>query len=236
MSNKGQYAKFPFISGDNLNEATPFTPTTTSSTNQIRDSIISNCTTKSDGTADAELAAAADSLLQLYADDPVVGSPSETGNETFGFSSQYKRNSALTGDLMFHSVRRLWTQKAVQTGVKAPGYLFTGPRPVFIAPNLGAPLVPYGLELDYLFGRLSSARGSSTDIALADKMMDYWISFATSLDLKDGKGTPGPVWPEYTASDAFLLQLNANDVTTITDAHKNAGIEFMYNNVVLFRH
>jgi len=41
------------------------------------------------------LAAATRRILQLYPDDPVQGSPFNTGNETFGLSSQFKRHSAI---------------------------------------------------------------------------------------------------------------------------------------------
>ncbi|KAI3619517.1 extracellular triacylglycerol lipase precursor [Moniliophthora roreri] len=92
MYAKGQFARIPFISGTNLDEATPFTPTATSSSDTIRNGIISNYTTNSD---DPALQAAADQLLQLYPDVPALGSPFNTGNETFGLSSQYKRSAAI---------------------------------------------------------------------------------------------------------------------------------------------
>ena len=36
-----------------------------------------------------------DRLLQLYPDDPTVGSPFGTGNETFGMPSSFKRQAAI---------------------------------------------------------------------------------------------------------------------------------------------
>ncbi|ESK83760.1 extracellular triacylglycerol lipase precursor [Moniliophthora roreri MCA 2997] len=233
MYTKGQFSKIPFISGNNLDEGTLFAPTTTSSSDTIRNDIISNYTTNSDGSGNAELQAAADQVLQLYPDVPALGSPFNTGNETFGLSSQYKRFAAITGDLLFHSVRRLWTKAAVQAGVKGYGYLFTGPRLAIVPPQLG---VSHALELLYVFGLVPLAGGSSLDIALSLKMMDYWISFATILDPNDGKGESRPAWPQYATSNPSILEFNTNNVTAIPDNYRANGIDFINSNPVLFRH
>ena len=46
-------------------------------------------------TSQQALEGVADELLELYPDDPTVGSPFGTGNELFGLPSSYKRRSAL---------------------------------------------------------------------------------------------------------------------------------------------
>ncbi len=63
--------------------------------------------------------------MQLYPDNPALGSPFGTGNETFGFSSQYKRAAALLGDASFQGPRREWIQAASSAGVTTFGYHFT---------------------------------------------------------------------------------------------------------------
>ncbi|KAL5518410.1 hypothetical protein ACEPAH_92 [Sanghuangporus vaninii] len=41
-------------------------------------------------------------------------------------------------------------------------------------------------------------------------MIDYWISFATSLDPNDGLGnSTRPLWSEYTTTSQSVLQLNS---------------------------
>ena len=45
---------------------------------------------------DAQLDAAIDYLFKLYPDDPVLGSPFGTGNETFGLPTAYKRVAAMS--------------------------------------------------------------------------------------------------------------------------------------------
>lgn len=45
-----------------------------------------------------------------------------------------------------------------------------------------AALVPHGSEIAYVFG-------GTTDSSLSNIMMDYWLSFASSLTPNDGRGT-----------------------------------------------
>ena len=40
-------------------------------------------------------------LLELYPDDPALGSPFGTGNNTFGAGAEYKRAAAIIGDVAF---------------------------------------------------------------------------------------------------------------------------------------
>ena len=63
-------------------------------------------------------------LLQLYPNDPALGSPFGTGNNTFGLNSEYKRMSAIFGDVSFQSLRRTWIQTASAAGVSTFGYVF----------------------------------------------------------------------------------------------------------------
>lgn len=43
-----------------------------------------------------QLSSAIDQLLQLYPDIPALGSPYNTGNETFGLGSGYKRAASIS--------------------------------------------------------------------------------------------------------------------------------------------
>lgn len=117
--------------------------------------MISNYTTSA--VPAKKLKLAAEKLVQLYPDVPALGSPFNTGNETFGLSSQYKRLAAISahysifllsrtaaantplivGDLMLQSQRRAWIQAADKFGVKTFGYLFTDPAPPIAPPTLG---------------------------------------------------------------------------------------------------
>ncbi len=69
-----------------------------------------------------------DKILALYPDDPAQGSPYGTGNETFGHTAAWKRATAISGDIEFHSKRREWIREASKTGVKSFGYVFADPQ------------------------------------------------------------------------------------------------------------
>jgi len=107
------------------------------------------------------------------------------------------------GDLSFQSQRRSWIQTASRAGVKTFGYLFTQPQPnsnpaiggmthlTFTAQHVDVVhfrLVSHGSEVTYVYGAPSDQSASS--LHLSSIMIDYWVSFATSLDPNDGRGNP----------------------------------------------
>ncbi|KAK7041835.1 hypothetical protein VNI00_009124 [Paramarasmius palmivorus] len=224
----GTFAKLPFIAGTNLDEG-PASPTFNYSTENLRNYIIANLTPPY--VSEAELKKAADRILQLYPDVPALGSPFNTGNETFGLPTGYKRLAAIYGDVAFQSQRRLWQQTAANAGVKSFGYLFTQPNDIIPQPVLG---VPHGLELLFVYGGAFPFGISAIKLSIA--MMDYWLSFATSLNPNDGKGFPRPTWPQYTSEHQVLLQLNGNNITAIPDTFRKEQIDFINQNPVTFAH
>jgi acetylcholinesterase len=61
--------------------------------------------------------------------------------------------------------------------------------------------VSHSTDKPYLFGDCQPKCTS-----LSEMMMDYWLSFATSLDLNDGKGSSRPGWNVYATKNATILQ------------------------------
>ncbi|KAL0947591.1 hypothetical protein HGRIS_013680 [Hohenbuehelia grisea] len=226
---KGKFARLPFISGTNLDEGTVFSPSNVNSTEQVRQAIIASFTPSPLGPE--SLSNAADRLLELYPDVPALGSPFGTGNETFGLSSQFKRIAALQGDLGFHSQRRFWTQTAANAGVKTFGYHFTDPQ-------TGSPQdgVSHGSEVFYVYGALALTGGTPSAIKLSSVMIDYWVSFATSLDPNDGKGNPRPNWEQYTPKNKAVIQLNGANTTMIPDTYREEQISFINSIPLVFHH
>jgi len=47
-------------------------------------------------------------------------------------------------------------------------------------------LVPHGSEINYVYGEPDDQSASS--LRISKLMIDYWVSFATSLNPNDGKG------------------------------------------------
>ncbi|KAJ7579027.1 esterase 1 [Mycena floridula] len=247
---KGHFARLPFIAGTNLDEGTLFVPPTVNyTTDVINGLLLSNFSPSVAQISPSTLAASATKLLELYPDDPSLGSPFNTGNETFGLSTGYKRVSALQGDLSFQSQRRLWIETAAKAGVKTFGYLFTEPQPS-AAPRLG---VEHGSEIVFVYGSVAVDPTASVSARqLSATMTDYWISFATSLDPNDGKGIPRAKWEQYTPNnkvcrqllrDTFiddlfqvLIQLNGANTTTIPDNYREEQIAFINSDPLVFHH
>ncbi|KAG6867180.1 hypothetical protein C0993_005992, partial [Termitomyces sp. T159_Od127] len=96
---KGQFARVPFITGTNLDEGTLFTPFTINSEQQVHDSIIANFSPPI--VTAQQLEATAEKLIELYPDIPALGSPFNTGNETFGLSSVFKQAAAIDSKFSF---------------------------------------------------------------------------------------------------------------------------------------
>ncbi|KAK0499037.1 extracellular triacylglycerol lipase precursor [Armillaria luteobubalina] len=224
---KGQFATIPFISGTNLDEGTLGLSTTTNFTDEnIKDFIQTTYSAFPPYLSDAIL----DRLLELYPDDPSLGSPYGTGNETFGLPVGWKRVASMTGDLTFDAQRRTWTQTAAEAGVKAYGYQFTQNSSMSSA-ELG---VPHASEVDFVYGQLNSSSEPASSILLSEMMVDYWVSFVTSLDPNDGLGTSRPFWPQYTPENEVLLQLNGDNTTVIPDDYRKEAIEFLRDNADAF--
>ncbi|KAK0454485.1 extracellular triacylglycerol lipase precursor [Armillaria borealis] len=197
----GRFAKLPFISGTNLDEgmvlAAPILDFTES---RIRNYIAANFSPP------AIPNRVLDRFLQLYPDNPILGSPYGTGNQTFGLPSGYKRLASMYGDLMFDSPRRYWTQTAVRAGVKAYGYQFT--QRLSTTPAMFG--VPHTSELDFVYGLLGTLNESVSSNVLSETMIDYWVSFATSLDPNDGLGTSRKFSAVLTYANDFLSPLRTS--------------------------
>ncbi|KAG6867645.1 hypothetical protein C0993_012828 [Termitomyces sp. T159_Od127] len=121
---KGQFARVPFITGTNLDEGTLFTPFTINSEQQVHDFIIANFSPPI--VPAQKLETTAEKLVELYPNIPALGSPFNTGNETFGLSSGLDDTE---GDVAFQAQRRNFNQVAANAGLQSHGYLFTEPQP-----------------------------------------------------------------------------------------------------------
>ncbi|KAJ7728940.1 esterase 1 [Mycena maculata] len=250
---EGKFTRLPFIAGTNLNEGTYFATPLVNSTNMIRSYLIANYTSPT--VPAQQLSSAIEELLELYPDIPALGAPFNTGNDTFGLSSQWKRFAAIMGDLLFISERCAWIQAASERGVKTFGYLFDDPgaQPI-AAPNFSAPPPPQGTldEIPYVYGIVPLFGGTAAAVNLSTHMIDYWVSFAMSLDPNDGLGSnqmlfpdiydhhptddhfQGPAWSQYTCDDQHLLQLNSVNLTMIPDDYRVEQMGFINSHAEVF--
>jgi hypothetical protein len=125
---KGRLARLPFIAGTNLDEGTLFVvpPAPLAlSESFITENLIANYSPPVVSLQTLE--SHVQSLLKLYPDIPALGSPFNTGNDTFGLGSIFKQWAAIFGDLHFTSQRRFWSQTFSKADITTYGYLFTEP-------------------------------------------------------------------------------------------------------------
>ncbi|KAJ7742577.1 extracellular triacylglycerol lipase precursor [Mycena metata] len=221
---RGQFAKLPFISGTNLGTRGDIT---INSTEEILESLV---VMASPSVSASKLESAVETVLGMYPDIPALGSPFNTGNNTFGLSSQYKRTAAIGGDIDFTSQRRFWIETAANAGVKTFGYLFTQPQPT-LPPSFG---ISHGSEIPYVYG--APADTSASAILISRLMTDYWVSFATSLTPNDGLGIPRPEWTQFTPQNKAVIQLNGANVTMIPDDFRAEQMAFINSDPVIWRH
>ncbi|THV00777.1 extracellular triacylglycerol lipase precursor [Dendrothele bispora CBS 962.96] len=230
---EGHFSKLPFIAGANQDEGTLFANNFTYTTELLETVLKANY---SPPLVPAQmLDSSITRLLELYPDVPALGSPFNTGNETFGKIPGFKRAAALFTDLAFQSQRRSLSQTVSNAGVKTYAYLFTQPQPNF-APSLGGKFsckLSFS-ELGYVYG--TTMNSTPSDLRLSLNMIDYWVSFATSLDPNDGLGSPRPVWSQYTPDNQVVLQLNGDNTTLIPDDYRKEGIDFINSMPLVWHH
>jgi len=92
--------------------------------------------------------------------------------------------------------------------------------------------VTHGAELKYVYGGL--ADGTPPSMNLSISMIDYWVSFATSLDPNDGHGSERVAWPQYTPDNEVLLQLHGDNITAIPDDYRKEQIDFIQSTQIVW--
>ncbi|KAK6996541.1 carboxylic ester hydrolase [Favolaschia claudopus] len=238
---KGKFARLPFITGANLDEGTFLTPPTVNSTADVEAVLMSNYTTPT--IPSTQLKAAICELMKLYPDNPALGSPFNTGNATFSLSPQWKRLTAIVGDIWFHSQRRALMQAAAKFGVKNYGYLLTDPgAPAIGEPTIGPTGNPAALgvshtaDLLYIFGLNAAFGRPASAQALGVQMIDYWVSFANNLDPNDGRGSARPMWSQYSSNNQKIIELTSVNMSMIPDNYREGQIDFINSHAAVFSH
>ncbi|TFY71898.1 hypothetical protein EVG20_g1117 [Dentipellis fragilis] len=221
----GAGPRIPFMSGTVLDEGTSFTPTIVSSQDQIEEFVEAQFSPSALGPA--ALNTTLVKLLSLYPEDPAAGSPFFTGNNTFGLSPSYKRATSLVTDLTFLALRRFYGDIAASRGIKMYSYWFTNPQ-LENPPQVG---VTHASEIRYVYGVPPAGNPGAANLSL--NMVDYWVSFATSLTPNDGKGSKRPTWELYESKSKRVMMLNATSKMIDDDFHVNQTKFLDLNNTLV---
>ncbi|KAL7419296.1 hypothetical protein Q5752_006133 [Cryptotrichosporon argae] len=218
----GAYAKLPFITGNNLDEGTLFISTATNSTEFIAAYMETVDFSPSFNLSVLE------TLLAAYPNDPTIGSPYGTGNETFGLSPYFKELASIVGDGQFQSRRRKFLRDANYGGFNNTWtYQFEGATPG-LAAYYG---VMHGTDVYYVFGEATTANGYTADEeALATAMQTYWINFANYLDPNGSGGNTTAAtltyWPPHAyPANKNMLQLASGNVSVIQDDYRESQMD-----------
>ncbi|KAF5342764.1 hypothetical protein D9758_017035 [Tetrapyrgos nigripes] len=241
------------IIGCNKDEVTLVTDQTINSTQAISDTILGSPPSPPNASPSQrkvqlqELQYIFEQTLALYPNIPSLGSPFDTGNETFGLDPEYKRSAAVSTDKGFQAERRFHiNHQLLPAGISTFSYLFADPDAVPVQDFVIGTHVPGSLgvthssEIFYVFGTLAERpevkEVTPTAAKLSEMMMDYWISFANTLNPNDGKGSTRPNWPEYTANLQELMQLNGHNTTVIKDDFREKQIALFNRDPAVFGH
>ncbi|CAK9785919.1 unnamed protein product [Cutaneotrichosporon oleaginosum] len=147
-------------------------------------------------------------VLAAYPDDPALGAPFGTGNETFGLPTQYKQVAAIITDGQWTSRRRA----LLGANRKAWGYVFAAGPPASAShpAYLGA---SHTDDMPYLFGGVNATVYGPEDLDLAQKMLNYWTNFAYHLDPNgadkrgEGNAALSTFWETY--DEGRIMNLSA---------------------------
>ncbi|KZW02362.1 hypothetical protein EXIGLDRAFT_759865 [Exidia glandulosa HHB12029] len=206
----GKFNKVPVLSGRNRDEGTVFTPSSVASEADIRTLVTSVLIPEVLDDAVFQ------GLLDAYPNDPALGSPFGTGNNTFGKDPEWKRGAAIFGDWKYTSTSRHLLRAAAAQGLDAWGYLWLPPTG-----DLGA---THGADTSMVF-RNDDPPANVLSSALA--LQRGYIRFISDLNPLNDDGTP---WPKY-ADEPAVMKFDTNVSTVQTDDYRSDGIEWVLTHV-----
>lgn len=215
LATQGRYAAVPMINGDQEDEGTIFTLFTSNVT--TTQDLLEYLATYYFSSATTEQLNA---LLDTYPQDITQGSPFRTGilNEVY---PQFKRISALLGDLVFTLSRRgfLEVTNAINPSVPSWSYLASY--------NYGTPFLGtfHGSDLLQVFFGIY-------DNYAARSIRTYYYNFLYNLDPNVGYGSY-PDWPQWkdTGSGNQLVQFYALSQNYLADDFRNDSYAFIRENI-----
>ncbi|KAF9018964.1 carotenoid ester lipase precursor [Hymenopellis radicata] len=194
---QGKVANIPFVTGDCDDEGTLFSlsqlnVTTDAQAKEYLQTILLPNAPEAD----------IDSLMDLYPQNPAVGSPFDTGLLNI-VSPQFKRFAALQGDAVFQAPRRFFIN------------VLSGKQDIYTFINKRLKSVPV----------LGSFHASDIlNIYFGGDMVDYLIRFVNDLN---PNGNTGITWPKWTAASPAMLSFNDGliPLSLTTDTFRQEAID-----------
>ncbi|RDL33270.1 Carboxylic ester hydrolase [Venustampulla echinocandica] len=207
---KGQYAKVPFIIGDQEDEGTLISliQTNITTTDQLID--YSHTFMFRDATR-TQVA----NFINLYPDNPAAGSPFRTGDLN-NLYPQYKRIAAISGDVAFSLQRRNLLQFASAVNPHTPTWSYLATY-YYGTPILGT---YHSSDIPVVYGLLGGELPIPTST-----IQSFYLSFVKYLDPNVGvEGLPN--WPQWTDGNK-LMNFSATANTLIPDTFRLAASNYL---------
>lgn len=228
--------KVPFLIGNTKDEGTAFAPRDGISDERFRAYV-----------GNQQLPPASnetiDRILELYPNDPELGAPFDTGNETFGLSAEWKRAAALATDRLFTAPRRHFASAITNTGIKGWSYRWDEADVPGVPSELGA---FHGSDIFFLSGLpfVPSANFTEAQQSLAGAFISYIANFVhfadpngsvtmmnstdQASDVESHGGTEPTLWPSY--GDGTILTISSTEIAQKPDTYRKEQIDFLNTN------
>ncbi|CAO2651951.1 Nn.00g002340.m01.CDS01 [Neocucurbitaria sp. VM-36] len=211
----GKYAKVPFIVGDQEDEGTLFglfTPnlTTTQEITTYFSTIFFN------NASPAQI----DQLVASYQTITEDGSPFRTGLLN-NWYPQFKRVSAILGDITFTLTRRVFLEIASQVNPGVPSWSYLATY------DYGTPILGtfHGSDILQVFNGILPNNAAKT-------IRGYYYSFVYNLDPNEGNDFGE--WPQWSESKK-LIDFQANKNGYLDDNFRSDTYDFLKQNVASLR-
>lgn len=218
LSQTGQYAKIPFIIGDQNDEGTLFS--LVQSNLSTTDDFVTYFNEFFFPQASRDLV---QGLADTYPDDAWAGSPYGTG-PLYNLYPQRKRVAALLGDQLFTLQRRRTLHYNLLNG--------GGPAWTYLATYLSA--VPvlgtfHGSDVQQGFGSFGDTDAKKVQHA-------YYLSFFNTLDPNNGTSSEFSTWPQWTEDGREILMLTNSIQSDVgNDTFREDSYQYLLKNIASLR-
>ncbi|WVF69591.1 hypothetical protein IAT40_004369 [Kwoniella sp. CBS 6097] len=240
---KGIFAPIPYIQGQTKDEGTGFTPTNITE-DTIMDVLQRFEPSPFPDDFDTNL------TERWYPNDPDLGAPFGTHNETFGLDPAYKQFAAIFTDAVHTGPRRHFIRQNNEFGFNRTWTYTFDHRVPGVDPRFG---VVHLSDLPYILGDIQAGENQWTqgDEDLSDLIRGYWLNFTyygnpngpnftnpyTYPDPYNQNGTVPPpateinstYWTEHDllAGRKDILKFEVDDTEIIQDNYREGSVRFI---------
>ncbi|KAI5919033.1 Alpha/Beta hydrolase protein [Camillea tinctor] len=227
---EGNFAQVSLLVGNNFDEGTAYGKQGINNTAEFLSYVVSS----------GMQASLADTVGQIYPDDPSVGIPAsyEGRPPAYPYGLQFKRVAAFAGDVQQHSGRRLTAKSYTEASLPVYSYMWNvhvnGIAPIFGATHFQ--------EVAFVFNNIEGLGYSVNPFAgepetfkeLADMMSKMWVAFVHNGNPNLQNGSVQHIaWPRYTPDDPhnFVFDVNVTNLAYLdTDDYRQSGIDYLLEN------